>query len=365
MDDLRTIIDKIYRDYNPEKISNVPGILEKYKGNEAELLSKISGKYNIRLEDYITVDYMRLVKAILTKYDPVNVSSFGTLLASYYGREKELLKTLGEKYNAGFNDIIISIYATGLLEQDQPSKYEKGSSVFPRKESHPNEMPTGKSSKTRVIIIATVAILLITLVVLYSSGVFRSGTTAGAKEQEQTATNGNPKTDVKTSINDVPASVNKPEEKITEKPLKVISVTASSFMKPSGNLSYSPSNVTDHNLQTWWTPSPPHSDGYDSWLRIDFEQTRKVVAIEIHNGSHYPYYPKYGDLYLKNNRLFKANLEFSNGYTQTINLREVDEIQKISIPMQNTTYVKLIPLEWGRGTQWNDLCISEFTAIGE
>ena len=308
MDDLRTIIEKIYKNYNPEKISNVPGILEKYKGNDAELLSKISGKYNIRLEDYITVDYIRLVKAILTKHDPVNVSSATTLLASYYGREKELLKTLSEKYNAGFNDIIISIYATGLLEQDQPGKHEKGSSVFPRKESQPYEKSAGKSSKTRVIIIAAIAILVIILVVLYTSGVFRSGTTTDKKVQDQTAVMRNPETEVNPTINAAPANVNKPEEKIIDSPINVISVTASSFMRSNGKINFNPQNVSDNDLQSWWTPSPPHSDGYNSWIRIDFGQSRKVVAIEIHNGSHYPDYPKYGDLYLKNNLLFKANL---------------------------------------------------------
>jgi hypothetical protein len=168
------------------------------------------------------------------------------------------------------------------------------------------------------------------------------------------------------SLKNIAESKKNEESKTTaEEPLNIISVTASSFMNPSGNLSYYPSNATDHNLQSWWTPSPPHSDGYNSWLRIDFGQNRKVTAIEIHNGSHYPNYQKYGDLYFKNNRLLKANLEFSNGTTVTINLREVDEIQRLSISMQNTTYIKLIPLEWARGTQWNDLCISEFTAIGE
>jgi hypothetical protein len=158
---------------------------------------------------------------------------------------------------------------------------------------------------------------------------------------------------------------NEEPKTIAEEPLNIISVAASSSLNQSGNLSYYPSNATDHNLQSWWTPSPPHSDGYNSWLRIDFGQTVKVIAIEIHNGSHYPNYGKYGDLYFKNNRLLKATLEFSNGTTQTIKLREVDEIQRIPIQPQNTTYLKLLPLEWARGSQWNDLCISEFAAIGE
>ena len=121
VDDIKTIIEKIYQDHNPDKISDILGILEKYKGNEAELLLRISKKYSLRLENYITIEYLRLVKAILTKYDPVNVSSAGTLLAKYPGHEKELLKVLGEKYNAGFNDLIISVYLKGSEELSTPS----------------------------------------------------------------------------------------------------------------------------------------------------------------------------------------------------------------------------------------------------
>jgi hypothetical protein len=90
----------------------------------------------------------------------------------------------------------------------------------------------------------------------------------------------------------------------------------------------------------------------------------KVDAIEILNGSHYPNYSTYGDLYMKNNRLLKATLQFSNGNSQTIELKDVDKIQRISISPQNTNFIKLIPLEWAKGSTWNDLCISDFKVFG-
>lgn len=55
MADIKKIIERVYQDFNPDKISNVPDILEKYQGNEAELLLKLSQKYDVRLENYISI----------------------------------------------------------------------------------------------------------------------------------------------------------------------------------------------------------------------------------------------------------------------------------------------------------------------
>ena len=175
MNNFKTIIEKIYRDYNPDKISEVTNILEKYKGKEDEMLIKISKKYDLHLEDYIMVDYLHLVKAILTKYDPVNVSSAGILLAKYTDREKGLIKNLREKYNAEFNDLIISIYDTGSHEQNQPATLKKGANTFQKTEQHTNEMRTGKNYKNRSILMGALAILIIIAAGLYFSGVFSSG----------------------------------------------------------------------------------------------------------------------------------------------------------------------------------------------
>lgn len=364
MEDIQIIIEKIYRDYNPDKISSVPNLLAKYKGMETEMLSKIAEKYNLYLERYISVDYLQLVTAILKMHDPANVPNAGNLLDSFRGRETELLQTLRSKFNDGFNPLIISIYANASNKGVLHEVIESVTSVPLKTEPLAVVKPAGKNSKSLIFGIIGIVAVIVILVVLYMSGVFKSGT-AHQNSSNSTNLSKDPNTNVKTNNNDNLPPSSSVEERNIEGPINVMSVSASSFMKSNGRISFSPGNVSDHNLQTWWSPSPPHSDGVNSWLTIEFGQSRKVSAIEILNGSHYLNYPKYGNLYFKNNRILKARLEFSNGNSQIIELREVDEVQKISFPMQNTSCVKIIPLSWGNGSQWNDLCISEFTAIGE
>ncbi len=181
MENIKMIIEKIYRDHNPDKISNVPGILEKYKDNDGELLAKISQKYNIHLDDYISVDYLRLIKKILTKYDPVNVSSASTLLASYVGREKKLLTTLGLKFNTGFNDIIVSIYLTPSSDQGPAAESEKPSAVTEKIESQKREIPDKRNPKKLRIGIIACSVVIVVLAIFYFSGSFRPGMTGPVK----------------------------------------------------------------------------------------------------------------------------------------------------------------------------------------
>ncbi len=179
------IIERVYKDYSPDKISNVPSILEKYKGKNAELLSKISEKYKLHLEDYISIDYLRLVKEILTKHDPGNVSTASSLLASYTGREKELLKSLSEKFKSNFNDLIILIYLSGFslqyLPQENPSIVSEKIPV-PSQEHvlYPNAIPAGKGSKKLLIGIIAVGLIILVAIVLYFSGVFNSSKPANS-----------------------------------------------------------------------------------------------------------------------------------------------------------------------------------------
>jgi len=140
------------------------------------------------------------------------------------------------------------------------------------------------------------------------------------------------------------------------------SVSASGYLNPSGGLNYYPQNATDENLSTWWTPSP-NRDGQNTWIRLDFKSIKTISAIDILVGSHYANYPKYGNLWDKNNRLTKAVLRFSNGNQITVSMRDVDEVQRIQFQPQETSYIILYPVEWIKGTKWNDLCISHLKPI--
>ncbi len=143
-------------------------------------------------------------------------------------------------------------------------------------------------------------------------------------------------------------------------PLPVSSVIACNHLSEG----YRPENVSDGVLSTWWTPSGSNKSGYGAWLQINFAGTRTVTAVEIHNGSHHLNYPGYGDLYFLNNRITKAKLDFSDGQSEVVILREIDEIQKVSFTPHKTTFVRFEPIVWEPGSQWQDLCVSHFMAQG-
>lgn len=151
--------------------------------------------------------------------------------------------------------------------------------------------------------------------------------------------------------------------------LPIARATASSFMQTS-NATYGPSNLVDGNLKTWWTPAQPASNGANSWVQLDLATETgtqlMVSAVQIHPGSHYPDYPQYGDLFKKNLRLRQAKLVFSDGRSEEIVLRDADELQTIALKQSYATeWIKLIPKTVYTSEKWNDLCISEFRALGE
>lgn len=179
MADIKKIIERVYQDFNPDKISNVPDILEKYQGNEAELLLKLSQKYDVRLENYISIDCLNLVTAILNKYDRENALTAATLVDAYKGREKDLLFSLGKKYNSNFNDLIIAIFVTGSpltepVKNITPAVIEN-ITAYSRENQRTEEPSTGRSSKSLIYIIVAIAFIIIVAIILFAGGVFKSG----------------------------------------------------------------------------------------------------------------------------------------------------------------------------------------------
>ncbi|OJJ15918.1 hypothetical protein BKI52_36990 [marine bacterium AO1-C] len=134
-------------------------------------------------------------------------------------------------------------------------------------------------------------------------------------------------------------------------------VTASSFLTADGFI-YKPSNAVDNSLKTWWTPK--QADINSNWLQLGFNQSQNIRSVEIHGGSHYPDFPNYGDIYRMNHRVKTAVLEFSDGSTETINLKDVDAIQEFSFAPRKTNYVILRIKTWYPSEKWKDLCVSHF-----
>lgn len=133
-------------------------------------------------------------------------------------------------------------------------------------------------------------------------------------------------------------------------------VTTSSYLPASYGLTYTPQNIIDNSIFTWW--SPIASDRETCWIKISFEGERSIDNIKIHGGAHYPNFSNFGNLYYLNLRLKSAYLTFSNGTTTIIDLEDIDQIQTIYFQRIYTSYVKIRPMRYYPSYKWNDPCIS-------
>ncbi len=119
------VILSVYERYNPEKISTVPELLEKYSGQEDELIESIFNKYDIsdterdsflltaeqeitgnQFEELIIFEKENKIKnpekvilSIYKRYNPEKISALPELLEKYKGQEDDLIENIFIKYN--------------------------------------------------------------------------------------------------------------------------------------------------------------------------------------------------------------------------------------------------------------------------
>lgn len=139
--------------------------------------------------------------------------------------------------------------------------------------------------------------------------------------------------------------------------VKITKSESSGFLQ-SGKDSYKPENSYDGEPTTWWTPYPQRN-GVGTYIKYFFEKETEIDGLQIWNGSHYPNYPKYGNIFLKNNRLKVCTIELSNGTKYCFKLADIDDFQTVSFPATKTSSVKISIDATYPGSQWNDACISE------
>jgi hypothetical protein len=138
--------------------------------------------------------------------------------------------------------------------------------------------------------------------------------------------------------------------------LDIVAIAASSTMVHS-RFNFSPNNIYDDDLGTWWSPSNSTDD--NTWVEFELGGNYNIGSMRILNGSH-------GQYYNENSVITQLEVEFSDGSSELINLEVVDEIQNINFQkIYKANRIKCSVKNRRVGNQWDDICISHMRFIGD
>ena len=102
----RDLITEIYKEHNPSKLSDIEGLLQKYKGREELVYKGICEKYRVepktsKKEEAKTSfeKYKQLIAEIYEEHNKEKLGELDELLGKYKGKEKTLYLAVCHKYN--------------------------------------------------------------------------------------------------------------------------------------------------------------------------------------------------------------------------------------------------------------------------
>lgn len=175
------------------------------------------------------------------------------------------------------------------------------------------------------------------------SGIIKGVVTLGDKIEEKTKNN-----------------KNEVDNSIVSNPIYWDNVYASSHLIQK-SINYKAENAIDNNPSTTWTEGAS-DDGIGQFIQFSSNKTFRVDKIDIING-----YTKNQDIYMKNNRIKKVILEFSDKSQQVHELSDnTMDYQTIDVGGINTNSVKVIIQEvYTNGRKYSDTCISEISMYGQ
>ena len=150
------------------------------------------------------------------------------------------------------------------------------------------------------------------------------------------------------------------DNKVTSNLITWDNVYASSHLIQK-SMNYKVENVIDDNPSTAWIEGVS-DDGIGQFIQFSSNNTFRVDKIDIING-----FSKNQKTYMKNNRVKKVIIEFSDKSQQVYELEDNNmEYQTIDIGGINTNSVKVIIQEvYTNGRVYNDTCISEISVYGQ
>lgn len=163
---------------------------------------------------------------------------------------------------------------------------------------------------------------------------------------------------------DTTATDRRPPSSGSRAPNQRTTITASSVLPNWQGYTFAASNLIDNKLSTSWQPERNPDGGVGEWVMMTFSTPQKITGFEFSNGFQWNFQQQ--DLYRKNNRIENAVIQFSDG--AEISIHFDDDANKKTVPLPRSRqcdWIKLVVKSVYKGTDWNDLAVSEFHALVE
>lgn len=129
---------------------------------------------------------------------------------------------------------------------------------------------------------------------------------------------------------------------------------SSSDARADADGSYEAFKVGDGIADTMWCEGTS-GDGAGQWLEVRLPSAAEVSSIKLINGIGGAKPPTWK----KGNRATKATLRFSDGATEQVTIKDFFMPQTVKFTPHTTTSLKITFDGIVKGTEYNDLCISE------
>jgi len=130
--------------------------------------------------------------------------------------------------------------------------------------------------------------------------------------------------------------------------------SASSVFESDSDGTYDATNMLDGIRDTYWCENDKDGDGTGEWVEITLAGSQKISTMFVLNGMGVT-----TEIHKKGNVAKTAKLEFSDGSTQDVSLKPFFFPQKVVLKPVQTGSVKITFTGVQRGSDYNDLCISE------
>lgn len=134
----------------------------------------------------------------------------------------------------------------------------------------------------------------------------------------------------------------------------VKSFAASSTFPADNEGDYNADNLEDGLSDSMWCEGNKTGDGTNEWVEFTFAGPTSVSKLKFRNGAGFS--PTY---FKQANRFENATLTFSDGSTEHITAKDMFFEQSITFPTHDTSKVRITFDSVKKGTDYNDLCLSE------